>query len=370
MTLSINDFRKKICDAVVQNIEKEYNELLRLNDFPKDHMWINQFWIRFVKDIEIQVTRHGPGIETSITPIYKFVPEPTNRIVYNDIKFPSAIFDIRSIGSFLHELDPATKSKIMTYLPELIVTCLESSQQEIPPMTEVKKNLNMNIQGFLARIEEKDEKLRSIAPINGIEWKDTVFDNSVRFSETTLRDLQDIEMIKHNKRDPAYFDYFYDFTSPVVAVEFDFDWNPNPNDYSVVQNVERLHQTAMRKFDTILSVCRLAVENPDWVGIGLIFHLNSNWTTYMSTKMITEDPSPNFKPILTDGTPIRRDESYFPAQKIHVKDLQDLLTRVTKIRDLASNQSIDDNTHLELLYAFELYSKYVDEHNIDWKLLI
>lgn len=52
-----------------------------------------------------------------------------------------------------------------------------------------------------------------------------------------------------------------------------------------------------------------------------------------------------------------------------MKDLQDLLTRVITIRDLASNQPIDENTYIELLYAFELYSKYVDEHNIDWKLL-
>ena len=93
-------------------------------------------------------------------------------------------------------------------------------------MTEVKENLNVNFQGFLALVEQRNEKVCSIAPINGIEFTDIITDESVRFSEPTVQDLQNIEMIKHNKRDPIYFDYFYDFKSPVVVVEFDFDWIP------------------------------------------------------------------------------------------------------------------------------------------------
>ena len=36
-------------------------------------------------------------------------------------------------------------------------------------MTEVKENLNVNFQGFLALVEQRNEKVCSIAPINGIE---------------------------------------------------------------------------------------------------------------------------------------------------------------------------------------------------------
>ena len=325
MVLSVQELRKEICESVTQGIEKEYNELRRLNDFPKDDMWINQFWIRYVNNTEIQITRRGPGIERTVAPIYKFVPEPTGRIRHEDIRFPSAIFDTGSIEPFLRDLDYASK-RVMMYLLELIITCLESSRQEIPSMTEVKENLNVNFQGFLALVEQRNEKVCSIAPINGIEFTDIITDESVRFSEPTVQDLQNIEMIKHNKRDPIYFDYFYDFKSPVVVVEFDFDWIPNPDDYSVAQNNERLHQTAMHKFSTILSACRLVVQRPDRVGIGSIFHMDSSWTTHLSTKLITEDPLPNFKPILIDGRPIWRDESYYSVEKIHREDVQDLLS--------------------------------------------
>ena len=42
------------------NTETEYKELLKLNDFPKGHMWFNQFWIGYVKNTEIRITRRGP----------------------------------------------------------------------------------------------------------------------------------------------------------------------------------------------------------------------------------------------------------------------------------------------------------------------
>jgi hypothetical protein len=264
MVLSIRDLKKEIRDVVRQNIENEYNELLKLNDFPKDHMWINQFWFKYVKNVQAQITQRGKGFEKMVAPIYKFIPDPTNRIKFENLRFPSAIFDTKAIEPSLIDFDPASKTRVRKLLQELILTCLESSRQEIPSMEEVKDNLNVNIEGFLTAVEQ-NEKVRSIAPISGLEWTDTITDEGVRLSEPILLDLQNVEMIKYNKRDPSYFDYFYDFKSPVVVVEFAFDWIPNPHDYSVAQNIERLHQTAKHKFDTILNACRLLVQHPDRV---------------------------------------------------------------------------------------------------------
>lgn len=369
MVSSVSDLRKEISDAVRQNIEKEYNELLKLNAFPKDHMWFDQFWICFVKNAEVQITKKGAGIEKRVTPIYKFVPDPTNRIKQEAARFPSSIFNFNTLEPFLHELGSSCKTKVMKFWPDLIMSCLESTRQEIPSMSEIKENLKINIEGFLAQVRQEHEKLRSIAPINGIEWRDDIIDEGVRFSEPSLLDLQDIEIIKQNKRDSHYFDLFYNFQSPVTVVEFEFDWNPDPDDYSAARNIERLHQTAVHKFETILSACRLVVEHPDRVGIGLIFHLNSSWSTYLSTKLITENPFPNFKPILTDGRPVRRDESYYPAQKVSGEDLQDLLKRVATLRNAASGQPVEENAYIELLYAIEEFSRFADEPDLDWKLL-
>jgi hypothetical protein len=125
----------------------------------------------------------------------------------------------------------------------------------------------------------------------------------------------------------------------------------------------------MHKFETILSACRLVVERPDRVGIGLIFHLNTSWSTYLSTRLVTENPLPNFKPILSDGRPIRRDESYYQAQKVSGEDLQDFLKRAATLRNAASGQSVEENAYIELIYAIEEFSRFADEPDLDWKLL-
>lgn len=168
MVRSVRDLKKEICDVVMQNIKNEYNELLKLNDFPKDHMWINQFWLEYVKNVEIKITQRGPSIEKRVAPIYKFIPEPTNRIKFENIRFPSAIFNTKTIEPFLSDLDSVSKMRVITFLPELIVTCLESSRQEILSLVEVRENLNVNINGFLATVEQNNEKLRSISPISKI----------------------------------------------------------------------------------------------------------------------------------------------------------------------------------------------------------
>jgi hypothetical protein len=367
--VSISDLRKEICEAVIQNIEERYNELLLLDDFPKDHMWFNNFWLSYVKDTEIQIIRIPNGNQMNVMPIVKFIPDPTNRIKIPEANFPSAIFNPGTLEPFLHDLDDTSRMRLKRHFSELVWTCLESSRQEIPSMAEIRENLNVNIDGFLARVEHLKEILRSIAPISGIEWNDTISSESVQFSKPTLQYLQNIEMLKHNKKDPNHFDRFYDRESPLVVAEFEFDWVPNPHDISVAQNLERLHQTAMRKFDTILNACRLIAQSPDRVGIGLIFHLDSSWTNYESTKLITESPLPNFKPILVDGRPIPRDESYYPKMKIHREELLNVLRMFSIIRNAAGRQPIEENVYLELLYAIEFYSKNADESDLDWKLL-
>ncbi len=352
--VTIRDLRKDICQSVIQNIKERYNELLNLNDFPKDHIWFNNLWLSYVKNTEIQITQIPHGNQMKVMPIVKFIPDPTNRIKIAEAKFPSAIFNSGTLEPFLHDLDDTSRMRLKGHFSELVWTCLESTRQEIPSMTEISENLNVNIEGFLSRVEYTKEILRSIAPISGIEWTDIISSENVQFSKPTLQYLQNIVMIKHNKKDPNYFDRFYDRRSPLVVLEFEFNWVPNPNDISVVQNLERLHQTAMRKFDTILNTCRLIAQSPDRVGIGLIFHLDSSWTNYESTKLITENPLPNFKPILVDGRPIQRDESYYPKMKIHREVLMNTLRMFSVIRNSAGRQSIDENVYLELLYAVEL----------------
>jgi hypothetical protein len=365
--VTIRDLRKEICEAALQNIEEGYNELLKLNDFPKDHMWFNNFWLSYVKNTEIQITQIPHGSQMEVMPIVKYIPDPTNRIKI--ARFPSEIFKLGTLEPFLHDLEDPSRLRVMGHFSKLVWTCLESANQETPSMTEIRENLIVNIEGFLTHVERANEILRSIAPISGIEWTDTISNESVQFSKPTMQHLQYVETIKHNTKDPNYFDTFYDRESPLVVAEFEFDWDPNPNDFSVAQNLERLHQTAMRKFDTILTACRLVAQKPDRVGIGLIFHLDSSWTNFESTKLVTENPLPNFKPILTDGRPIRRDDSYYPKTKIDREQLINVLRKFSVIRDAAKSHSVEENLYLELLYAIELFSKHADEHDLDWKLL-
>jgi hypothetical protein len=85
--------------------------------------------------------------------------------------------------------------------------------------------------------------------------------------------------------------------------------------------------------------------------------------------MITEDRLPNFRPILTDGRPIRRDDSNYPTERILRDDLLHILKAVAILRNAASSPFIDENSYIELLFAMELYCKYADEPDLDWKLL-
>lgn len=49
---------------------------------------------------------------------------------------------MRNFETCLCDLDEASKKRVLAHLPELIVTCLESSQKEIPSITEIKENLS------------------------------------------------------------------------------------------------------------------------------------------------------------------------------------------------------------------------------------
>jgi hypothetical protein len=71
MTLLTHDRKNELVWLVSENIEAEYNELYKINVFPKDHTWINMVWIRFVKDCEVKIDKNGFTIETplSILPI-------------------------------------------------------------------------------------------------------------------------------------------------------------------------------------------------------------------------------------------------------------------------------------------------------------
>jgi hypothetical protein len=366
MTLLTHDRKNELIRLVSENIEAEYNELYKINDFPKDHTWINMVWIGFVKDCEVKIDKNGPIIQTSRSPIYKYVPNPRSGI--NDIKFPSKIFDRKNVESSLRDLDEDTKQRILFHLPKLILTSLESNRMEIPSKTEIKENINNNIEGFLNYVEHKGNKIRSIAPVNGIEFNYYIINDDVRFTKPTLQDIKNIEMIKMNKKDYFDFDMFYDLSAPILIVEHEFDWNPNPNDYSVAKNCERLHATSRSKFETLINVCRLIVEHPERVGIGIIFHMDPNWTTYSSTRLITEDPSPNFRPLQIDGRPMKRDEFYYPREQLIKGELQGLLSKVIAVRGLVLKQPID-NPYMDLLNAVDLYGKSGEESDPDWILL-
>jgi hypothetical protein len=366
MTLLTYDRKNELIRLVSENIEAEYNELYKINGFPKDHPWINMVWIRFVKDCEVKIDKNGFTIETSVTPIYKYIPNPRSGI--KDVKFPSKIFDSKNVKSSLRDLDLDTKQRILFHLPKLIVTSLESNRMEIPSKTEITQNINNNIEGFLNFVEHNGKKVRSIAPISGLEFNDDVTNDDVHFTKPTFQDIKNIEMIKMNKKDYFDFDMFYDLSSPILIVEHEFDWNPNPNDYSVAKNCERLHATSKSKFETLINVCRSIVEHPERVGIGIIFHMDPNWTTYSSTRLITEDPSPNFRPLQIDGRPMKRDESYYPGEQLLKGELQGLLSKIIIVRGLVLKQPVD-NPYMDLLYAVNLYGKSGEESDSDWILL-
>ena len=176
-------------------------------------------------------------------------------------------------------------------------------------------------------------------------------------------------MIKLNKTEHSSFDKYYDRTSPIFITEFEFNWNPHPHDYSVVKNYERLHAICMNKFDTLLSVCRLEVQDHERVGIGIIFHIDPNWTTYLSTKLISENALPNFKPLRMDGLPIKRDDSYMPLEKVINENLRHLLSKITTLRKVSLEQPLENNQYMDFLYGIKLYCKSVEEYDPDWILL-
>jgi hypothetical protein len=107
------DRKKELIRLVSESIERVYNELCRMNDFPKNHMWINSFWTEFVKDSLVQLDENGPTIQTSVAPVIKYVPNPRSGIEYENIKFPSRIFEIKNFESALRDLDDEVKRRII-----------------------------------------------------------------------------------------------------------------------------------------------------------------------------------------------------------------------------------------------------------------
>lgn len=77
--------------------------------------------------------------------------------------------------------------------------------------------------GFLTYVEHNAKNIRSIASVNGIEFNDYIIKGDVRFTKPNLQDLQNIEMIKMNKKDYFDFDMFYDRSAPLLIVEYEFD---------------------------------------------------------------------------------------------------------------------------------------------------
>lgn len=366
-----SEIESKLSAYLREKFKASYDQLCLLNNYPKDHMWSHLAWPIFVKTVKINQIRKPGRFEINIIPVWKFVPNFLSGIQFEGKLFSDYI-ELNDLDHFLSQLrlNEDLDHRIRSNLFELITSCFESNERNIPSLPIIHVNLKRHIGSFMNHVRYKSKSIKSMAPISGIEFNKSIQFGNVFFRRSTYEDWENIEVIKHNSNNEhKLFDY-YSSNSPLLVTKHEFDWTPNPKDISVAANMERLHDFSNDQYRLILAAIRLSVSYPMNVGVGIIFHLDANWTTLNSFRSITEDPSPNFRPLrINNSNTLKRDELYF-REKLSKKELNKVLTKFELLQKLILTKStLRNNPYVELMNAIELYSKAIEEYSLDWILL-
>jgi hypothetical protein len=261
-------------------------------------------------------------------------------------------------------LDPSV-SKVAGATQDLMIACLESNEMSLPKPKEMTQNLRDNIDGFISYVIAKNIQIRSVAPLIGCSFDDSILLDKVSFRRTSCDDMSLMFTVSHNFygndiTNPNISSIIRNRRSPVLVLDHEFKMIIDQNDWSVEQNMERLHSTFKETCRDIIASIRL--RSAKRIGIHRVYHRDSIWTRHDSFQHITEDPSPIYKPLSSGRYLHSGDEFLLPPQTVYKRDIIDTFS---KIQLLYPKKSF----YLFLIEGFDHYSKSMEEHEIRWQLL-
>jgi hypothetical protein len=101
-------------------------------------------------------------------------------------------------------------------------------------------------------------KVRTIAPLIGCGFDDSLDIGRVHFRKMNSDDIATMAMIEWNLNGQDLTEQSFEHDCPVVVLDHCFDMVTDPNDYSFNESMYRLHDSFKDKCFKVLAVIRLA----------------------------------------------------------------------------------------------------------------
>jgi hypothetical protein len=267
----------------------------------------------------------------------------------------------KEIGGICQEYLAITPS--WNVMLELVYSTLESVSMIIPTEDEIAANLKPSIDSFIRRISTRPMRVRTIAPLVGCSFDDSLDLEGVSFRKMNRDDIATMAMIEWNLSGGDMTQMTFDYRDSVIVLDHSFDMVINPHDYSLNESMDRLHNSFKDRCHKALAAIRL-VESKR-IGFNQMYHLDPIWVTLDSFRFITEDAPPIYRPFRFGKHISPRDEFYLPRKN---RDKDSVTSNYKKLDRLYAEISI--HTHYSYLtLAFQFYSKSMEEYEIGWALL-
>ena len=256
-------------------------------------------WMPYLKSVNSKIDNGCPISLThdvyyypGITPFLTIKTKDGKHINFSDL-FNVAEEIIKILKSEGFEfLEPCVRRATF----ELLLIVLESKDCNLPSLEDIKKRLRDNLDKFLQRALSNKIKVIAVAPIIGCKVDEAVkFDDGCIIRPLTEDDLSVMVIAKGLESFENPWTELKPYTVLVAEHEIDTATEKIRREgrYNEETYIRELHESFKAKTYNALLALRLCAGEP--VGYSLVYHIDKTWTTPLSFRIVTEDPSPNYR---------------------------------------------------------------------------
>ena len=298
--------KEQILSVLYERIEKWYPILQEVLKPCKGILPIFQVeggipWMPYLKSVSSKIERENNGCSISPRPNVYYYPGITpfltikkddRYINFSDLfNVAEEIIEILKSGGF-EFLEPSIRYATF----ELLLIVLESKNKNLPPLEEIKKRLRDNLDKSLQRALSNKIRIISVAPIIGCKVDEAVkFDDGCIIRPLTGEDLSVMIIAKGLESFKNPWIELKPYTVLVAEHEIDTATEKIRREgrYNEETYIRELHESFKAKTYNALLALRLCAGEP--VGYSLVYPIDKTWTTPLSFRIVTEDPSPNYR---------------------------------------------------------------------------
>jgi len=321
-------------------------------------------WFYYIKNYEVKCESNG---SISGKPLIAYIPYINPFLSFKHrngehIAFKE-LFDISE--KIIHvmkcyNVEIPYEPQVRRATRELILLAFENSQHQLPSKDEIKKRIIDNVDHLFYRSIEKVTKVRSIAPIIGCTLTDSLLLGDVTFRNPTEQDLALIMMAQQKSpfelpKDPAFFRH------PVLVLDHNVNMQPDPNRYSIEESLRILHIAFKVRVRDALFAIRLGSQAD--VGFSSVFHIDSEWITPESLRLLTEEPYSTYKTVVA-GTTIPKLSTIMPRIALQKQPIEKIFHSLKTVRDKREKDSV---FHLDL--AIRRFDQALSRNNPEDQLI-